>query len=110
MKTLYYLNKSMLFILSSGLASMLSIILFTMIVFVSGNALADHHHLYDNYGYGSRYNVQPVYPDNVQLYIMQKQAERMQKENHDYAVRQGLKDAWRGDGGSAYDYQPRVRY
>jgi len=41
---------------------------------------------------------------------MQQQAERLRKSNEDYAVRQGLRDAGRGDGGSAYDYQPRVRY
>ena len=70
---------------------------------LSSVSVADNHGLYDYYGYGSRYNnPRVVYPDNVQLYIMQKQAERMQKENHDYAVRQGLKDAWRVDGGSAH--------
>jgi len=68
-----------------------------VLMFISCSALADHHNLYDNYGYGSRYNVQPVYPDNVQLYIMQRQAEKARKSNEDYAVRQGLKDAWRGD-------------
>lgn len=84
--------------------------LFIIMMFVSSYAIADGGRIYEKYGYGSRYNPQVVYPDNVQLYIMQKQAERMQKENHDYAVRQGLKDAWRGNGESSYDYQPRVRY
>ena len=41
---------------------------------------------------------------------MQQQAERLRKSNEDYAIRQGLKDAWDGGGGSAHDYQPRVRY
>lgn len=69
-------------------------------IMLSSVAVADNHGLYDYYGYGSRYNnPRVVYPDNVQLYIMQQQQERMQKENHDYAVRQGLKDAWRVDGG-----------
>lgn len=75
------------------------------LIFLSCHALADHHNLYDNYGYGSRYNVQqPVYPDNVQLYIMQRQAEKARKSNEDYAVRQGLKDAWRDGGGGGCIY------
>ena len=84
--------------------------LLVVMMLVSCSVFADGYRIYERYGYGNRYNPQVIYPDNVQLYIMQKQAERMQKENYDYAVRQGLKDAGRGDGGSAYDYQPRVRY
>jgi len=84
--------------------------LFAILMFVSCSVMADGVRIYEQYGYGNRYNPQVVYPDNVQLYIMQQQAERLRKSNEDYAVRQGLKDAWRGDGGSAYDYQPRVRY
>ena len=55
--------------------------------------MADGVRIYEQYGYGNRYNPQVVYPDNVQLYIMQQQAERLRKSNEDYAVRQGLKDA-----------------
>lgn len=84
--------------------------LFAILMFVSCSVMADGVRIYEQYGYGNRYNPQVVYPDNVQLYIMQQQAERLRKSNEDYAVRQGLKDAWRGDGGSAYDYQPRARY
>ena len=83
--------------------------IFIVMMFVSCSALADGGRIYERYGYGNRYNPQVVYPDNVQLYIMQQQAERLRKSNEDYAVRQGLKDAWRGDGGLDY-YQPRVRY
>lgn len=84
--------------------------LFAILMFVSCSVMADGVRIYEQYGYGNRYNPQVVYPDNVQLYIMQQQTERLRKSNEDYAVRQGLKDAWRGDGGSAYDYQPRARY
>ena len=84
--------------------------LFVIMMFVSCSVFADGDRIYERYGYGNRYNPQVVYPDNVQLYIMQQQAERLRKSNEDYAVRQGLRDAGRGDGGSAYDYQPRVRY
>lgn len=84
--------------------------LFVVMMIASCSVFADGDRIYERYGYGSRYNPQVVYPDNVQLYIMQQQAERLRKSNEDYAVRKGLKDAWRGDGGSAYDYQPRVRY
>lgn len=70
---------------------------------LSSVAVADNHGLYDYYGYGSRYNnPRVVYPDNVQLYIMQQQQEKMRRTQEDYAVRQGLKDAWRGDGYSEY--------
>lgn len=84
--------------------------LLVVMMLVSCSVLADSDRIYERYGYGNRYNPQVVYPDNVQLYIMQQQAERLRKSNEDYAVRQGLKDYARGDGGSDYDYQPRVRY
>ena len=84
--------------------------LFVIMMFVSCSVFADGDRIYERYGYGNRYNPQVAYPDNVQLYIMQQQAERLRKSNEDYAVRQGLKDAWDGGGGSAHDYQPRVRY
>lgn len=83
--------------------------LFIALMFLSCSVIADGGRIYEQYGYGSRYNPQVVYPDNVQLYIMQKQAERMQKENHDYAVRQGLKDAWRGDVGGCISCDVPVR-
>lgn len=73
--------------------------LFIIMMFVSCSVFADGDRIYERYGYGNRYNPQVVYPDNVQLYIMQQQTERIRKSNEDYAVRQGLKDAWRGNGG-----------
>ena len=73
--------------------------LLVVMMLVSCSVFADGYRIYERYGYGNRYNPQVVYPDNVQLYIMQQQAERLRKSNEDYAVRQGLKDAWRGDGG-----------
>ena len=85
--------------------------LLVVMMFVSCSVLADGDRIYERYGYGNRYNPQVVYPDNVPLYIMQKQTERMQKENYDYSVRQGLKDAWNGDGGVCISCdQPRGRY
>ena len=73
--------------------------LFVVMMLVSCSVFADGDRIYERYGYGNRYNPQVVYPDNVQLYIMQQQAERLRKSNEDYAVRQVLKDAARGDGG-----------
>lgn len=74
--------------------------LFAIMMLVSFSAMADGHTLYDHYGYGSRYsNPRVVYPDNVQLHIMQQQAEKTRRIYEDNAVRQGLKDAWNGGGG-----------
>ena len=73
--------------------------LFVVMMLASCSVLADSDRIYERDGYGNRYNPQVIYPDNVQLYIMQQQAERLRKSNEDYAVRQGLKDAGRGDGG-----------
>jgi len=86
--------------------------LFAILMFVSCSVMADGVRIYEQYGYGNRYNPQVVYPDNVQLYIMQQQTERLRKSNEDYAVRQGLKDAWDGGGGGCIscDYKPRARY
>ena len=51
--------------------------LFAIMMLVSCSAImADGHTLYDHYGYGSRYsNPRVVYPDNVQLHIMQQQSD-----------------------------------
>lgn len=78
---------------------------------LSSVAIADNHGLYDYYGYGSRYNNPRIaYPDNVQLYIMQQQQERIRRTQEDYAVRQGLKDAWRdGGGGGCVSCDVRTR-
>ena len=85
--------------------------LLVVMMLVSCSVFADGYRIYERYGYGNRYNPQVAYPDNVQLYIMQQQAERLRKSNDDYAVRQGLKDAWNGDGGVCISYdQPRGRY
>ena len=84
--------------------------LLVVMMLVSCSVFADGYRIYERYGYGNRYNPQVVYPDNVQLYIMQQQAERLRKSNEDYAVRQGLKDYARGGGCISCDYQPRVRY
>ena len=73
--------------------------LLVVMMLVSCSVFADGYRIYERYGYGNRYNPQVAHPDNVQLYIMQKQAERLLKSNEDYAVRHGLKDAWRGDSG-----------
>ena len=84
--------------------------LLVVMMLVSCSVFADGYRIYERYGYGNRYNPQVAYPDNVQLYIMQKQAGRLLKSNEDYAVRQGLKDAGRGDGGSASYPHGRVYY
>lgn len=73
--------------------------LFAILMFVSCSVMADGVRIYEQYGYGNRYNPQVVYPDNVQLYIMQQQAERTRRTYEDNAVRKGLKDAWNGGGG-----------
>ena len=74
--------------------------LFAIMMLISFSVMADGHTLYDHYGYGSRYsNPRVVYPDNVQLHIMQQQSERTRRTYEDNAVRQGLKDAWNGGGG-----------
>lgn len=77
--------------------------LFIIMMFVSSYAIADSGRIYEKYGYGSRYNPQVVYPDNVQLYIMQQQAEKARKSYEDNAVRQGLKDSLRSN--DYYEYR-----
>ena len=62
-------------------------------MFVSCSVMADGVRIYEQYGYGNRYNPQVVYPDNVQLYIMQQQAERLRKSNEIMLCVKGLKDA-----------------
>ena len=86
--------------------------LFAIMMLVSCSAImADGHTLYDHYGYGSRYsNPRVVYPDNVQLHIMQQQAERTRRAYEDNAVRQGLKDAWNGGSCVSCGESGRVYY
>lgn len=85
--------------------------LFAIMMLVSFSAMADGHTLYDHYGYGSRYsNPRVVYPDNVQLHIMQQQAEKTRRIYEDNAVRQGLKDAWNGGSCVSCGESGRVYY
>jgi len=63
-----------------------------------GNVYGYQQQTYDTSQY---YRPQVIQIDPVQQRFMQLQQDRGYKLQEDTAVRQGLKDAWRGDGGSA---------